>query len=89
MRKKINWNEHIESWKTSGLSKVEYCRQNDLNKHTFYEVSRSKSSASDTLLQLPFHYEPVESDQQPILEIHLHIPFSFRLRLNIQAGKRL
>jgi hypothetical protein len=30
------WSEHIRRWQDSGLSKVEYCRQNNLTKHAFY-----------------------------------------------------
>ena len=29
------WQEKIESWKRSGLSQVEYCRENDLAFSTF------------------------------------------------------
>jgi hypothetical protein len=29
------WKPHIENWNRSGLTQVEYCRQNHLNRHTF------------------------------------------------------
>ena len=33
--KQDDWNRHIENWSKSGLSQVQYCRENNLNKHTF------------------------------------------------------
>jgi len=30
------WTEHIRKWQDSGLSKAEYCRQNQLTKHAFH-----------------------------------------------------
>ena len=29
------WNRHIENWSKSGLTQVQYCTENNLNKHTF------------------------------------------------------
>lgn len=29
------WLNHIETWKSSGLTQVEYCRRHDLNPNTF------------------------------------------------------
>ena len=33
--KREYWKSHIEAWKNSNLSQVEYCRQNDLSRHRF------------------------------------------------------
>ena len=30
------WAEQIQNWKDSGLSKAEYCQQNQLTKHAFH-----------------------------------------------------
>lgn len=30
------WAEHIRAWQRSGLSKAEYCRQNQITKHAFH-----------------------------------------------------
>ena len=30
------WEEHVKAWKQSGLSQAEYCRQNELPLHCFY-----------------------------------------------------
>ena len=33
--KQRKWSSHIEAWKNSNLSQVEYCRQKDLSRHQF------------------------------------------------------
>ena len=30
-----SWTRHIKDWERSGLTQIEYCRQNDLSKHRF------------------------------------------------------
>ena len=35
MEKQRVWTSHIEAWKSSGLSQVEYCRQNDVSRVQF------------------------------------------------------
>ena len=29
------WRAHIESWKKSGLSQIDYCKENNLSRHRF------------------------------------------------------
>ena len=38
------WEYHVQQWKESGLSKIAYCQQHDLNSGTFYNWSRPSSS---------------------------------------------
>jgi len=33
--KQESWTSHIEAWRTSGLSQVDYCRQHELSRHRF------------------------------------------------------
>ena len=33
--KRRSWTGHIEAWKNSGLSQVEYCREKNLSRHRF------------------------------------------------------
>jgi len=41
------WLDHVLHWKTSGLSKVAYCKQHDINVGNFYNWS-GKVAKSDT-----------------------------------------
>jgi hypothetical protein len=51
------WSEHIRRWQDSGLSKVEYCRQNNLTKHAFYywrKKLRQSNQAESPVVPLSF-----------------------------------
>ena len=34
-KKQETWSYHVEAWKSSGLSQIDYCRQHNLSKHRF------------------------------------------------------
>ena len=44
--KREYWNSHIEAWKQSGLSQIDYCRQKDLSRHrfTYWKCKRDRES---------------------------------------------
>jgi hypothetical protein len=86
MKQKIDWQEHIENWKTSGLSKIEYCRRNRLNQFSFYEKTRK--TGSNGLIELSFISPHHITEKVPTFEIHFQIPFALRIRLNLISGKR-
>jgi hypothetical protein len=45
-QKRSYWEEMLWRWETSGLSQVEFCRQNELNRHRFtYWKRRIRKSA--------------------------------------------
>jgi hypothetical protein len=50
------WEEHISKWKTSGVSQVEYCRQNGLNIKSFRYWKRriGRLGGAPALVELPF-----------------------------------
>ena len=52
--KRIYWEEMVSRWETSGLSQIEFCRQNDLNRHRFNYWKRriKKCTMSIPLVQL-------------------------------------
>ena len=52
--KQRNWASHIEGWKSSGLSQVEFCRQNDLSRvqFTYWKRKLLKKSDSVTFFQV-------------------------------------
>ncbi len=49
------WGEHIEKWKTGGLSQVEYCHRNGINIKSFRYWKRriGRIGSSPTLVELP------------------------------------
>ena len=46
------WSGHIEAWKSSGLSQVEYCREKNLSRHRF-TYWNSKLRKKDAVTFLP------------------------------------
>lgn len=87
MKHGVDWYTHIESWKKSGLSKAEYCRQNDLNTYSFYDRSR-KLSPGNRFVELPTAPSISESAILPLFEFHIQFPFEFRFKLNLSFGTK-
>ena len=46
--KQESWSSHVESWKISGLSQIEYCREHNLSKHrfTYWKCKLDRESSS-------------------------------------------
>lgn len=42
------WEDHIQAWHQSGLSQVEYCRENNLKNHQWWYWRKRISHSSDT-----------------------------------------
>lgn len=67
------WEHHVEQWRESGLSKIAYCNQHNLNSGNFYNWSRpaeSKKLQQNKSNQLPgtaLQLIPVSVDPQPSL----------------------
>lgn len=78
------WICKIDDWKTSGLSRREYCSRNSLKYPTFNYWYRkllySSSQSSATFLEIPFHSK--QSDQQT-LEAMIELG---NLKVNIYSG---
>ncbi len=62
--KRACWRHHLDAWQESGLTQVEYCLQNQLNKHTFtyWKAKLRKQSSLPPLL--PVSVRP-DSRQNP------------------------
>jgi hypothetical protein len=54
--KRRYWKQHLDTWRTSGLTQVEYCRRYDLSRFRFqYWKRRFQESASlPALIEVPF-----------------------------------
>ncbi len=88
MKESIDWKTHIESWKESGLSKAEYCRQHNLNRYTFYQrLNKSIPRPEPGLVALPFSFQLPEKERLALFEFHLEFPFHLRFKLNLDFGR--
>ena len=52
--KQESWKSHVEAWRTSGLSQVDYCRQHDLSRHrfTYWKCKLDKKIAPVTFIPI-------------------------------------
>ncbi len=67
--KQAFWNHHIDTWYKSGLTQVQYCLENQLNKHTF-TYWKSKLEKQRKLFQESndFNYSKDTSGQEFVKE---------------------
>lgn len=59
-----NWPEHIATWRSSKLTRIEYCRQHDLKLHAFiYRIKRQHTLTKPlTLIPVKVHATPASGD---------------------------
>ena len=76
------WRKHVESWEKSGLSQVQYCKENDLNKYTF-GYHKSKFNKRDDFR--PFLPVSIKSDKaRPEVSFSSGVSLSFANSVDIQ-----
>ena len=86
-RKKAEyWRLHIEGWRKSGLSQVDYCRSNDLSRHrfTYWKCKGDKKTKHTTfipVLHKPSKITPIISNTAP-----LKVLIGDRYRIEIGDG---
>jgi hypothetical protein len=81
------WENHIEKWKSGGLSQAEYCRQNGINIKSFHHWKRRTGHlcCKPVLVELPLpetlspSFSPSSRSPQLCLE-------SGRFRIEISQG---
>ncbi|MDP3843279.1 MAG: hypothetical protein Q8Q81_11925 [Oxalobacteraceae bacterium] len=59
-----NWTEHIATWRSSKLTRIEYCRQHDLKLHAFiYRIKRQHTLTKPlTLIPVKVRATPASGD---------------------------
>jgi hypothetical protein len=75
-----HWKNHIETWQSSGLSQAAYCRQQDLNIHTFssqlYAFRSQCATKSPTLIPVQIQHPPESMVLQLVQGHRLELPAS-------------
>ncbi|MFK4753827.1 IS66 family insertion sequence element accessory protein TnpA [Oceanobacter antarcticus] len=75
MTKSEQWQQHINLWRTSGLSQVAFCKQHNLAMHNLQYWRKRLSPGS----------EPVVDKPKALIPITVTSPSPARLRLGAQA----
>lgn len=83
--KEEHWNYHIENWQQSGITQVEYCQKNDLNKHTFqyWKKKRSQTEKIRPLLPVSILNETFSATSSYSGGLSLSVSNRFDVNINI------
>jgi len=72
--KEAHWIKHIESWKGSGLSQIDYCRENNLSRHRFTYWKLKNNKKANPVKFIPLISKPtvpsLHSSMEP-LKVHV------------------
>ena len=80
------WSRHIEKWNNSGLTQVEYCRLNDLNRFTF-NYWKSKRNKEETFRPLlPVSVRPDTSSKTASFPSGISLSFGDRFDVRLDVG---
>lgn len=84
--KRRHWENHIEKWKLSGLSQVEYCCQNDVKVKSFRYWKRrvGRLGGAPALVEVPFA-QPITPCVSPVPP-QLCVVIKQRYRVEIGKG---
>ena len=80
------WSQHIENWSNSDLTQVEYCRQNELNRHTF-NYWKSKLNRKETFRPfLPVSIQPESTSDKQSFPSGISLSFDKRFDVRLEIG---
>lgn len=73
-KKAIFWNDHIKRWKGSGLSQIDYCRENNLLKHRFTYWKCKNNKKANPVKFIPVISKPATSPLPNSIEpLRVHV----------------
>lgn len=83
--KRRTWADHIENWKASGQSQVEYCQRHDLQYHRFTywrqkHLRQARSSSSIVEISLPVPQD--DSSSPAMCPIRILTPSGLRIEVD-------
>lgn len=65
------WTSHVEAWRESGLSQIDYCRQHNLSRHRFTYWKCKLDKQNTPLKFIPLSGNPVLSQNQTSISLAL------------------
>ncbi|MCG8686222.1 MAG: hypothetical protein MI892_15190 [Desulfobacterales bacterium] len=86
LSKRIFWSYHVDTWEASSQTQVQYCAENQLNKHTF-AYWKSKLDRESSLSPLvPVTVQTDEKQKTSFLHSGIVLSFNDRLRIQLENG---
>lgn len=80
------WSQHIENCNRSGLTQVQYCRDNDLNKHTFAYWKSKLNRQSIFRPLLPVSIRPDRKQEISSFPSGISLSFDDRFKVQLEVG---
>jgi hypothetical protein len=74
MKKQTPWLQHIEAWRTSGLTQAQYCRQNGLAAKSFsfwLQRKRTEEAAMPSVDLIPVQIAPTDKVPNSVSTLRL------------------
>ena len=84
-KKAIFWNDHIKKWKDSGLSQIDYCRENNLLKHRFTYWKCKNNKKTNPVKFIPVIPKPAISLLHSSIE-PLRVQVGDKYRIEVGEG---
>ncbi len=84
-QKRAFWKRHIESWRTSGMRQVDYCRRHDLKGHQFAYWKKRFVRTDAGLTFVPLKNIPFAPKRRAILQsgaLRLHVNNDFMIEID-------
>lgn len=80
-----SWTRHIKLWEESGLTQIEYCRQNNLSKHrfTYWKCKRQRKDKPIKFVPL---YPGHTTKNQSLKDAGLRLIIGERYKVEIGEG---
>lgn len=83
--KQAYWSDQITKWQASGLSQVQYCRDNQLNKYTFLYWKTKFEKQQPILPLLPVSIRPDSRSLSVSKHTGIQLTFNGLLRIQLEA----
>ena len=76
MKEQIPWLQHVASWRTSGLTQAEYCRQHGLSVKSLSYWSRRKHPEDTTtavnIIPIDIKPDAISAEADPPIRLKFH-----------------
>ncbi len=85
-RKRTYWKHHIESWRETGLSQTEYCRQNNLKHHQLVYWKKRFLKIKTDVSFVALKFEDLLDRPAPPERASLSVVINNHFKIEIKAG---
>ena len=86
-QKRSYWNQHIDSWKQTGLTQSEYCRQHNLKHHQLVYWKKRFLKTETNVSFVPIELEDLLDVPAPPKSASLSLVINHYFKIEIRPGQ--